>query len=141
MKKLLLILGLSTSIFAAEALQMPPMPPMMDLGATKTVKENKNEKKSVSKTPNECELLPPMVVFLPPPMENMVVKCKNKLLKPKANNKNIKKLFGAKAKVSSIEVLEGFNNLYELKIDKKSFICNKDVTICFDKPKEFKRVK
>ena len=130
------IFALSILAVSVLALEMPPMPPMMDLNdknSKKIQKPQSQKKQTKRQLPKECELLPPMVIFLPPPMEKMIAQCKNELYKPKLNHKNVKKLFGKNAKVDSIKIVEDFSNLYELKVANNSYICNQNISSCFKK--------
>ena len=103
----------------------PPMPPAMNLKTKKTVKSNPN------KLPKECDAIPPMILFLPPPLESSLNECKNKLFEPKLSF--AKKIFAKKhLKVKSVNIVKGFNELYEIKTDKKTFYCNKNLSKCFE---------
>jgi len=140
MIKELSLLLISTFLIASE---MPPMPPII-MGTTKVVKDD--VKKEVQKTkrkaptlPKECEALPPMVIFLPPPMEAGLVDCKNALHKPsqEKTTKALKKLLNDKAlKVNSIDILENFKELYKINIKSgkinKNLYCNSNLTNCFE---------
>jgi hypothetical protein len=82
--------------------------------------------------PKECEIIPPMLIFMPPPLQEDLRKCKNKLFMPtvdlakKALSKKYKNI-----KIKKISIVEGFDELYEIKTDKGNFYCNKSVTKCF----------
>ena len=108
------------------ALDMPPMPPMMP----NMVKE-KSIKKDTKKTamPSSCELIPPMVIFLPPPMEKELVNCKNNMNKPKKEfaQKQLSKLFKKKIEVKKIEIVKKFNQLYKITYDGGVILTNKTV--------------
>jgi hypothetical protein len=127
MKKLLL-----TSIIAvyASAIEMPPAIPMLDIKDDKKTTPTKK-----SKNPKECDMLPPMVVFLPPPMEKMVNECKNKLYIPSKEmaQKGLSKILKRKVKVKSVKLEDGFAQAYEIDIYSEKYICNKTVTKCFKK--------
>ena len=113
-------------LFANQSIPMPPMPPAMNFDKTK--KHIKNNKKNT--LPKECETIPPMIIFLPPPLEDALNKCKNKLLEPKLEF--AKKVFAKKKlKVKSVNIVEGFSELYEVKTNKGNFYCNKDLSKCF----------
>jgi hypothetical protein len=103
---------------------MPPMPPMIPDIDVKT-----NSKKSDQKTtPKSCELLPPMVVFIPPPMENMLNDCKNQLNLPKKESVEeiiIKKRYKSST-LKSISITEGFTQLYTIELTDKN---KKDITL------------
>ena len=124
MRKLLIFLPFV--LLANQTVPMPPMPPAMNLG-NKKADVQKNAK---SVLPKECRIIPPMIIFLPPPLENSLVKCKNRLFKPKLNY--AKKIFAKKhIKVKSVNTVEGFNELYKIKTDKGNFYCNKTLSKCF----------
>ena len=124
MKKLLAFVPFI--LFANQAIPMPPMPPAMNLEKSK--KTTKKEKKST--LPKECEMIPPMIVFLPPPLEDALNKCKNKLFEPKLDYAN-KVFSNKKLKVKSINIVNGFVELYKIDTNKGSFYCNKDLSKCF----------
>ena len=128
MKKILAFLPFM--LFANEAIPMPPMPPAMNLNNKKAeVKKHKVKSKS-NTVPDECKVIPPMLIFMPPPLENDLTKCKNKMFKPKLSY--AKKIFSKKhLKVKEINIVNGFNQLYEIKTNKGSFYCNKNLTKCF----------
>ena len=141
MKSIITILVISYSLLAV---QMPPMPPAIEFDTTKNMKKEeilkKVTKKNKKNIPAECKLLPQSVVFSPAPMEIMITNCKNKLSKPTIKNskKNIEKLFGKNANIAYIKIVKEFNNLYEISINKKIYICNKTVNACFKKTKLIK---
>lgn len=127
MKKTLLALLVSSFIYG---LEMPPMPPMIPIVEnTHTEKNNKQPPKIKNKTPKSCELIPPMVIFLPPPMEKEVVTCKNELFIPKKEfaQKQLEKLLKKKIKISKIEIVPKFNQLYKITYDGGEILTNKNV--------------
>ena len=126
MKKLLIIMPFI--LLANQAIMMPPMPPSLPGdNAKKKVKNHKKEKPSL---PKECSIIPPMLIFMPPPLEADLVKCKNKLFLPKLEF--AKKIFAKKhLKVKSITAVDGFVELYKVSTNKGDFYCNKDLSKCF----------
>ena len=71
-----------------------------------------------------------MIIFLPPPLEKSLNKCKNILNKPSL--KEAKRVFFKKhLKIKSINIVKNFIEVYEIKTDKGSFLCNKNLTKCF----------
>ena len=127
MKKILAFLPFV--LFANEAVPMPPMPPVMNLSSNKKTVVKKSTKVK-NKLPDECKVIPPMLIFMPPPLENDLTKCKNKMFKPKLSY--AKKIFAKKhLKVKSVNTVEGFSELYEIKTNKSSFYCNKNLSKCF----------
>ena len=77
-KILLNLLAISTFMNAVDTIPMPPMIPSLD-----TKSNNISNKKST--IPKSCELIPPMVIFLPPPMQDELSKCKMSLINQKKN--------------------------------------------------------
>ncbi|MBT3281316.1 MAG: hypothetical protein HOF69_01580 [Campylobacteraceae bacterium] len=108
-KILLNLLAISTFMSAVDTIPMPPMIPSLD-----TKSNNISNKKST--IPKSCELIPPMVIFLPPPMQDELSKCKNELNKPKKEfvEKQLTKLFKKKVSVNKIEIVKKFNQLYKV---------------------------
>jgi hypothetical protein len=132
MKKLLFILPF---FLFAENIPMPPMPPALPLNQNKNVKvqKNKNKEKSTKvKMPKECNIIPPMLIFMPPPLQEDLRKCKNKLFMPSLNlaKKELSKKY-KNIKIKKISIVKGFDELYEIKTNKGIFYCNKNVTKCF----------
>ena len=117
---------------------MPPMPPfMMQQNADKPTKSQPNNnapivKSAQSKQPNkqpaqgtfknkldsiaECAVLPPMVIFLPPPMEKSLVSCRNEFYKPSIEDatKKLSKLYKKTVTVSKIEIVDDFREVYKV---------------------------
>jgi len=108
------------------ATSMPPMPPMVPSLDTKKVVKKGDTKKTM---PDSCKLIPPMVIFLPPPMEAELSKCKNELHKPNKTlvTKQLSKLLKKSVKVTKVEVVKKFNQLYKVTYDKnKTILINKN---------------
>jgi hypothetical protein len=126
MKKLLFIALFGITL---NAIEMPPAIPMLDL------KDNSKKETKKSKNPKECDMLPPMVVFLPPPMEKMVNECKNKLYVPSKDTakKGLSKILKKDVKIKSVKLEKDFVQAYEVDIFSEKYICNKTVTKCFKK--------
>jgi hypothetical protein len=120
---------LPISLLAANMPPMPPMIPNIDMKPTPTASVK-------NATPQSCELLPPMVVFIPPPMEKMLNDCKNQLHLPKNEQveKNILQGEYKKLKIKSISITEDFAQLYKIVItnDKKEIelFCNSNLSKC-----------
>lgn len=120
---------LPISLLAANMPPMPPMIPNIDMKPTPS--------KSVKKTtPQSCELLPPMVVFIPPPMENMLNDCKNQLHLPKNEQveKSILKGVYKNSKIKSISITEDFAQLYKIVLSENKkeieLFCNSTLSKC-----------
>jgi len=122
---LILFLG-AISLVASQMPPMPPMPP--SLSGKKTV--HISAKKAAM--PKECELLPPMVIFLPPPMEKQLDSCKNKLYKPSKTfaQKRLSKLLNKKIVVKSVKIVKKFSKLYRIKYNGGVLLCNDKVDAC-----------
>lgn len=113
---------LSLSLAAMlNALDMPPMmPPMVP---NIDVVEDKQQK------PDSCAMIPPMVLFLPPPMEIELVNCKNKMGLPKKEfaEKQLSKLLKKDIKIDKIEIVKKFNQLYKITYNGGTILTNKSV--------------
>jgi len=134
MKKILLFLPL---FLLASEVTMPPMPPMPPaIKLTKSDKNKKSQKKEKKDIlPKECRIIPPMLIFMPPPLEVDLRKCKNRLFMPTI--KEVQKKL--KVKVKKIEIVDGFSELYKIVTNKKVLFCNKDLTKCFEVKKWIKK--
>jgi hypothetical protein len=117
------------------SVDMPPMPPMMP--STKAKTKIKQNKPSAFQTKLEeiegCSSLPPMIIFLPPPMEKSLIQCRNNYYKPtkKDASKKLSKLFHKKIKVTKIKIMSKFREVYKIYIrGQKSKYCNKDLNSC-----------
>ncbi len=130
MNKLLLSIFTATIIFASESM-MPPMPPSVG-----------GEKKTESSMPKECAEVPPMIIFLPPPLEEAYYQCKNALHLPKKDDakSKIDKLLGENIEVESIKIATGFSEVYMIDVinkkkKKTTLMCNKNIDRCVENPK------
>lgn len=121
MKSLLLLSIFTIFVNAVDTIPMPPMIPALDS------KQNTNNTKSTM--PKSCELIPPMVIFLPPPMQVELSKCKNELYKPKKEfvEKQLSKLFNKKIQVSKVEIVKKFDQLYKITYNGGVILVNKSV--------------
>jgi hypothetical protein len=137
------------AIIAATALlasDMPPMPPgMMDSGKKSVSGEQKKDTKQKTKKkgngfkmPKECSTLPPMIIFLPPPMEVEMRACKNALHLPKKEDalKKLKASYKKDVVIKSIEPADGFVEVYQIDIEvdkkQKSLFCNGKLEYCIE---------
>ena len=76
--------------------------------------------------PKECKTIPPMIIFLPPPMEKELIPCKNVVFQP--TMKMVKKRF---PKAVAVTPAKGFERLYAIKMENNSTIfCNKELSHC-----------
>ncbi|NWF65841.1 MAG: hypothetical protein HXX81_00045 [Campylobacterales bacterium] len=138
-KKSLVALLYSTLLFASD---MPPMPPIIMDGVNSSqqkdisnveVKKGNSENKA-SAMPKECEVLPPMIIFLPPPMEADLTLCKNALHKPTLEN--VKKTY---KDAVSVDIAEEFKELYKITLkNKKELYCNSSLSTCLEVKKVVK---
>ncbi len=121
MKKKVLFFTLPLMLFASE---MPPMPPGFFETKKETTteipkeKEKKDVKVRKSPFPEECDVLPPMLFSLPPPMQADMDKCTAALYRP--SNENLMKALyvlegGVDVEIISVEEAEGFKQIYEVK--------------------------
>lgn len=135
MKKTVISLSLilTTALMASD---MPPMPPGMGSDTQKNEQTKEQPQKKAPSMPKECANLPPMVVFLPPPMEAELVGCKNAIYKPplKAADAMVKKLYNEDAKALSVTPAEGFERIYAIEYSYKgkqrTLYCNKQLERC-----------
>jgi len=133
MKKIVALLPM---FLLANNLMMPPMPPSMNLNEhPKHQLKSRPDTKKKNVFPKECQTVPPMLIFMPPPLEKDLSTCKNKLFMPKKEIAQ-KKL---KLKIKKIEIVNGFNELYKITTDKKTIYCNKDLTKCLEVKKWIKK--
>ena len=128
MIKKMIFFILFIDIIYAKGLEKPPMPPI-DLLQQKD-----------SKGP--CEMIPPMLYRLPPPLLEMVDKCNNKILKPKLKDiRKVLKKLDIEASDISIEYAKDLPRMYKIKykkslfwgkVDKSEVIyCNWKLSRCF----------
>ena len=124
-KVILLSVASTVFVHAAEAPPMPPMPPMFSTPA-KTATQTVAKKQQ---TPDSCQLIPPMVIHLPPPMEKELVNCKNELFLPSKTlvEKNLSNLLKKQIKVEKIEIVAKFNQLYKITYSDGVILTNKSV--------------
>ena len=132
---------------ALYATDLPPMPPFMQQNGkpskqevakptTNTkAKEKKWQRTDLNAIP-ACTSLPPMIIFLPPPMEKELISCRNIYFKPSLQEASAKlsQAFNKKLKVNKIEIVEGFREVYKVHIKEKNKkytrYCNKDMNSC-----------
>jgi len=83
--------------------------------------------------PKECKTIPPMIIFLPPPMEKELIPCKNSVFLPSL--KNVKKKF---PKARKVEIAKGFERVYKITLDHNiTIFCNKEISHCIEGKKIF----
>ena len=110
------------------AVDAPPMPPMIPNLSPTT---SPTHSKQAGSLPKSCEIIPPMIYKLPPPLENALIACKNDLYKPSLSvaSKKFKK------QVKSIVALKNFSQIYTITFaDKKlkTLYCNQNLSFCFN---------
>jgi len=116
----------SIVLVVSKALSSPPIPPVLSM---------QKQKISKKKIPKECKLLPPMIVFLPPPVEKELNECKNKLFKPEKDfaQKRLSKIFKKKIIVKAITILKKFSRLYRIRYNNnKIVLCNDKISACIE---------
>lgn len=123
--KSLLISSLTATLLSAmDPSLMPPMIPNLD--APKSTNSTKPEVKAPM---SSCEMIPPMIINLPPPLEDAVEKCKNERDMPQKDfvQTQLSKLLKKTVHVQKIEIVKGFNQLYKVSYDDGTILCNKAV--------------
>lgn len=97
---------------AQTGVPMPPMPPEVIHPSKRAPEPNMN------KEGDPCKAVPPMIIFLPPPLAKARAECLLKRQKP--SMEEAKRLFAQKLKsdvdITSIKGIEGFDNLYRFDI-------------------------
>jgi len=140
MKKFILSVSsifLVSSLFAQDN-GMPPMPPVFD-----EVKKNKSQENFTRKfvMPKSCKVLPQMIVFLPPPMEEDYNRCKNDLgyPYPEFADHQLKKMIKNPFVIKDVSILSDFKEVYKIELteeiskdksENRVLFCNSSVTKC-----------
>jgi hypothetical protein len=129
MKKLLFVMPL---FLLAQNLSMPPMPPALPLNENKKIVNKQKKVQQKTTMPKECSVIPPMLIFMPPPLQEDLRKCKNKLFMPNIDlaKRELSKKY-KNIKIYNISIVDGFEELYKIKTNKGILFCNKTVTKCF----------
>jgi len=132
LKRFIFVSSLGVSaLMASEPLATPPAIPMLQT-ATHHVKSIKSANKTTkqSSMPQECQMMPPMMILLPPPMEIQLVKCKNKLYLPKKEfaQAKLSKYLKKQVKIKNIEIVNGFSQLYKI-IYNKTYVIYTNKTV------------
>jgi len=126
MKKLFFILAMSSFIVASE-IDMPPSIPML---------QAQQQKVDTNETPkvNSCDMIPPMLHMLPPPLQGELDNCVNTKNQPTVQMV-IEYLLKNKMKYKTLTIkpASDFVRLYEVDLGNKRIIyCNEKVTKCFE---------
>jgi hypothetical protein len=120
MKKKLVYLILFCFAYGAE-LSMPPSIPVLSQA-------------DVNSSKSSCDMIPPMLHMLPPPLQSELDKCINEKNKPSVEA--VKAYLGKnkiKYKEITIEEVKDFARLYQIDLgNKRKFLCNGQVTKCFE---------
>lgn len=105
-------------------LDMPPSIPVLKPEGTGTN----------TKTINSCDVLPPMLYMLPPPLQGELDSCINEKNKPSQDSvKQYLDKNKIKYKDLKISLAKDFVRLYEIDLgSKKVMYCNEKVTKCFE---------
>ena len=130
-----LVLAVFSSFVFVLSNSMPPMPPGFgDTPSPKSTNKQKiNDYQKKIGDIKECNSLPPMIIFLPPPMEKDLIICRNEYYKPskEKTKKLLSKMLGKDITIKSISTQEGFREVYKIEYSTKFFIIERDfVTYC-----------
>jgi len=111
-----------------------PMPPSMpSIMVKKDVTKNGVKKSAKKEKSNDaCKIIPPMLVHLPPMLENDLDKCKNSLHMPSVSTaeKRLRSMLKRDLKVSKVSAVKGFSMLYKIESNVGEFYCNRYVDRC-----------
>jgi len=111
-----------------------PMPPGIPSIPVKKDIVKKDVKKSAKKEKSNdaCKIIPPMLVHLPPMLENDLDKCKNSLHLPSVSvaEKKLRDMLKKDVKVSKVSAVKGFSMLYKIESNVGDFYCNRYVDRC-----------
>jgi len=125
MKKTILLSVVSLTLLNAMD-NKPMFPPMVpSLPIHKAVPHAKKAKAIVA---DSCNMIPPMILHLPPPMEIALIKCKNESNMPSKAlvEKRLSTLLKKKVKVLKIEIVKKFNQLYKVTYNGGVILTNKN---------------
>ncbi len=114
-----------TLLDATQTLATPPSMPMLNMKQSAEV--NTTMQKAVM--PKECEMIPPMMILLPPPMEQELVNCQNQLNLPKKEfaEKQLSVFLKKEVTIEKIEIVEKFNQVYKITYTGGIIFTNKSV--------------
>ena len=118
MKKYLLFAALVVYVFGANIPTPPSMPSLM-------------QPKKVDKK-DSCQIIPPMLIHIPPMLEDDLDRCKNRLYLPTKDmaSKRLKEMLKRDVKVKNVSYVEGFSMLYKIETDNGVFYCNRKLDRC-----------
>lgn len=122
MKKLLVLIAIIS--LNATNVMMPPSIPDIKLPT--------HTKHKTKKPIDKCKLIPPMLINIPPMLEDDLDSCKNKLYLPnkKTATQKLHKLLKTKIIIKNIKSTEGFSMLYQIITNKGTFYCNRNIDRC-----------
>jgi len=124
MKKTILLSVVSLTLL--NAMDKPMFPPMVP--SLPTHKASPHAKKAKAIVADSCNMIPPMILHLPPPMELALIKCKNESNMPTKAlvEKRLSGLLKKKVKVIKIEIVKKFNQLYKVIYNGGVILTNKN---------------
>lgn len=118
-------------LIASDIMTPPPFPA---LNLTSKHKEGKEKKDNTKQDRDSCKIIPPMLMHLPPMLEDDLDRCKSSLYVPsaKSSKKSLSKMLKRSVEIKSIEAIEGFSMLYKIESNAGIFVCNRKVDRCID---------
>lgn len=122
------------SLYACAGVMIPPSVPVVS---------QKSENADTFRRNDPCRLIPPMIINLPPPLEEARSACILEKMKPDGKNvsKLLKKKFKRRVKVEKIEGVEGFSDLYEIRLlingKKTTIFCDAFLKHCIEGEKRW----
>ena len=144
MKMKIIILFFFFFYSSSFSIEMPPSPPVLEkVISSKNLKESKLKQKKINDSANECLMVPKGLYLLPPPLIRDLEKCENKIYLPSITDASLSlsEILKKNITVLSIHIVKDFNQLYDLKTNERSYLCNKSITKCFQKTKIIKKEK
>jgi hypothetical protein len=121
------------SLGADNSMLMPPSIPPINLSVKKDTNSiHKRSNHHKPKRDDACKLIPPMLVHLPPMLEDSLDACKNGLYLPSKSiaKKRLGKLLKRSVEVRSVVAVKGFSMLYKIESNVGIFYCNRDINSC-----------
>jgi len=121
-----------SSLGADNSMLMPPSIPSINLSVKKDTNSTHKKSHTKQKKNNACTLIPPMLVHLPPMLEDSLDACKNGLYLPSKDvaKKRLGKLLKRSVEVRSVVAVKGFSMLYKIESNAGIFYCNRDINSC-----------
>ena len=125
-----LVMILSSLSLVAGDIPMPPTMP--NIALKKDVSKDVNKSAKTKMSNGACKIIPPMLVHLPPMLENDLDRCKNSLHMPSVSvaQKRLHSMLKKDLKVSRVFAVKGFSMLYKIESNVGDFYCNRYVDRC-----------